>query len=71
MVKVASYAGIIYMIPWDILLIIKSECLIVHVILVRMGDVIIQLKFKSILVNGTVWSTHKSKTLFSYVCHCN
>lgn len=71
MVKVASYAEIIYMIPWDILLIIKSECLIVHVLLVRMGDVIIQLKFKSILVNGIVWSTYKLRTLFSYVCHCN
>lgn len=59
MVKVASYAGIIYMIPWGILLIIKSGCLIVHVLLVRMGDVIIQLKFKSTLVNGIVWSTHK------------
>lgn len=59
MVKVASNAGIIYMIPWGLLLIIKSGCLIVHVFLVRMGDVIIQVKFKSGLVNVIVWSTHK------------
>lgn len=47
------------MIPWGLLLIIKSGCLIVHVFLVRMGDVIIQVKFKSGLVNVIVWSTHK------------
>lgn len=37
MVKVASNARIICMIPWGILLIIKSGCLIVRVLLVRMG----------------------------------
>lgn len=44
--------------------IIRSEGLVVHVFLMRVGDGIIQVKFKSTPVNGIAWCIHTQKELF-------